>query len=64
MEMITCPGCGDPGEVVERFVMDSTDGPIEFARTGCLSRHWFTVAVADLRSAVAPPETRTRRWAS
>ncbi len=64
MELVTCPGCGDPAEVVERFVLESTDGPIEFARTGCLSRHWFTVAVADLRSAVVPVAKEDERWTS
>lgn len=64
MEMITCPECGDPAEVVDRFVLDSTDGPIELARTGCLSRHWFTVPVADLRNRVAPPTTEAQRWTS
>ena len=64
MELVTCPECGDPAEVVERFVLDSTDGPVEFARVACLSRHWFTMTVGDLRSAVRPLAREADRWTS
>jgi hypothetical protein len=40
----TIPGSrrGAPAENTERFWLDSTDGPIEHLKTGCLSKHWLT----------------------
>jgi hypothetical protein len=29
LDIIACPECGAPAEVVDRFALDSTDGPIE-----------------------------------
>ena len=39
---IPCPQCGAPAAITERFWLDSTDGPIEHPKIGCLSKHWFT----------------------
>jgi hypothetical protein len=41
-DTIPCPQCGAPARITERFWLDSTDGPIEHLKTGCLSNHWFT----------------------
>ena len=35
--------CGEPARITERFWLDSTDGPIEHPKTGCPSKHWFTL---------------------
>jgi len=37
-----CPQCGAPAEITERFWLDSTDGPIQHPKIGCLSKHWLT----------------------
>jgi hypothetical protein len=34
--------CGLPAEVQCRFIMDSTDGPVESAMIRCPSGHWFS----------------------
>lgn len=51
LDLVGCPQCGAPAEVVDRFVLQSTDGPLEYAKVGCVLRHWFTVAVESLASA-------------
>lgn len=42
-EFVDCPeaGCGLPAEVLDRFVLESTDGPVEHFRIRCVNRHWF-----------------------
>ena len=61
---IPWPQCGAPAAITERFWLDSTDGPIEHPKIGCLSKHWFTpraetvqsgqVATADRELAALP----------
>ena len=41
MDLTTCPDCGAPAEVLDRFVLESTDGPAEHLRVFCLARHHF-----------------------
>jgi hypothetical protein len=43
LEIVDCPGCTNPAEVVDRFALASTDGPIEHAIVLCVLRHRFTV---------------------
>lgn len=62
MELIICPECGNVAEVVERFVLHSTDGPVELAQTCCLQRHRFTVEVRALRGAVVRRSAEPQRW--
>ncbi len=62
LDLVGCPECAAPAEVVERFVLDSTDGPIEHATVRCAGRHRFTVLVERLTT----PRTVGRevdRWA-
>ena len=51
-----------PAEVVERYVLDSTDGPIEHATVLCSERRRYTVLVERLQTP-RTPERRTGRWA-
>jgi hypothetical protein len=51
MDLTTCPECRAPAEVVERAVLESTDGPIEHARVRCVDRHVFFMPTERLRSA-------------
>jgi hypothetical protein len=50
MDLTTCPECGEPAEIVDRHVLESTDGPIEHARVRCVQRHHFFLPVDRLRS--------------
>jgi hypothetical protein len=40
--------CGLPAEVRCRFIMHSTDGPLESAMIRCPAGHWFNGAIASL----------------
>ena len=52
MDMTLCPECGALAEVQWRAVMESTDGPVEHAKIGCVRRHWFLLPVACLERPV------------
>jgi hypothetical protein len=41
-DTIPYPQYGAAAEITKRFWLDSTDGPIEHLKTGCLSKHWLT----------------------
>jgi hypothetical protein len=47
MDYTTCPeeGCGVPAEVVDRRVLDSTDGPVEHIDLVCILGHRFFMPV-------------------
>ena len=49
-----CPDCGEITEISDRFVLASTDGPIEHVRMLCIRRHWFMLAVASLDRLSSP----------
>jgi hypothetical protein len=59
-ELIACPepACRMPAEVVDRFVLPSTDGPVEHVRSWCLEGHGFTQLAEGL---VPWPLARDRR---
>jgi hypothetical protein len=59
-EIIACPqpGCLAPAEVADRFVLASTDGPVEHAVTWCLEGHGFT---PPAESPATPRDQRLRR---
>jgi hypothetical protein len=50
MTIINCPGCGEIAEVIDRFVLPSTDGPVAHVRTHCLRRHWFMASLPQART--------------
>jgi hypothetical protein len=35
VEFVLCPECGLPAEVIDRVTLQSSDGPIEHAKTRC-----------------------------
>jgi len=57
MDTTTCPDCGAPAEVTDRFVLESTDGPIEHVKVRCAALHWFLTSTESLarHRAAAPP---------
>ena len=42
-DMTQCRSCGAIAEVVDRFVLDSTSGPVERMTVRCLFEHTLTV---------------------
>ncbi len=48
MEFTTCPECRSIARVLDRFVLESTDGPVEHVRTQCVERHWFVLPASAL----------------
>jgi hypothetical protein len=44
LDLVGCPECAAPAEVVDRFDLPSTDGPVEHVKVQCLNRHGFTMA--------------------
>jgi hypothetical protein len=59
MDLTTCPECRAPAEIVDRAVLDSTDGPIEHARVRCIARHAFFLPVERLSSFRRGPARRS-----
>ena len=49
-DSIPCPQCGAPAWITKRFWLDSTDGPIEHLKTGCLGKHWLTPRAETVQS--------------
>ena len=60
LDLVVCPECATPAEVVDRFALPSTDGPVQHAKVQCLGRHWFVLPVASLPAVTAVP-TKVRR---
>ena len=51
LEMIGCPDCGAPAEIVWRTDLASTDGQIEHLDVRCVRRHCFFMPAERLRAA-------------
>jgi hypothetical protein len=58
LDLVVCPECAAPAEVVDRFPLPSTDGDVEHARIRCLYRHWFLLPVASLPRVGTPAAPR------
>jgi hypothetical protein len=62
VEFVICPepACRASAELVDRFVLPSTHGPVEHAKTMCLNSHVRTPLAAQLASAIAPAPLELR----
>jgi hypothetical protein len=49
VELVHCAECAAPAEVVDRFALESTGGPVEHAIVVCVLRHRRTVLVERLQ---------------
>jgi hypothetical protein len=54
--MIACPQCGAPARITDRFRLDSTDGPVEHLKTGCVNNHWLTPLAETVEPRRATPD--------
>ena len=50
MDYALCPQCELPAEVIDRFSLSSTDGPIAHIKIACLAGHVFTPPVESVTS--------------
>lgn len=41
--MTQCAECDAPAEIIDEYVLDSTDGPVGFWTVRCVNRHQLTV---------------------
>jgi hypothetical protein len=48
MDATTCPDCDAPAEILDRDVLESTDGPVEHVRVVCVRRHHFLMSTGSL----------------
>jgi hypothetical protein len=48
LTVISCPECGVPAEVTDRFSLPSTDGPVKHVALSCAAGHHFRMAVDRL----------------
>lgn len=46
--MTACPACSAPAAVTHRYVLESTDGPVEHAQAQCIHGHIFNGPTAML----------------
>lgn len=66
MQFTYCPhpACCALAEILDRFTLQSTDGPVEHVRVLCLNRHRFALPVDSLPSSTVdtlPIGERSRR---
>ncbi len=48
LDLAGCPECAAPAEILDRFELPSTDGPVEHVTVACVNRHRFTMDAARL----------------
>ena len=53
LDLVVCPECAAPAEVLDRFGMASTARTLEHVKIQCLARHWFLMPVTMLPTAAA-----------
>jgi len=46
---LSCPSCGLPADMVDRFMLDGSPGPVEHVKIACAAGHWFTLPLDSLR---------------
>jgi hypothetical protein len=45
LQLTGCPACDQPAEILDRFVLGSTSGPIEHVKIRCVLGHGFFMPV-------------------
>ena len=48
LSLTSCPECGVPAEITERFSLPSTDGPLVHVAVSCAANHHFRMPAAGL----------------
>ena len=60
-DTIPSPQWGAPAESTKRFWLDSPDGPIQYPKIGCLSKHWFPPRPETVQREQVATRSATRR---
>jgi hypothetical protein len=50
LELTGCPACDQPAEILNRFVLESTAGPLEHVKIRCVLEHGFVLPIALLNA--------------
>jgi len=40
---VACPTCHEPAEILDRFTLGSTEGPLRHLKIRCDGGHWYTM---------------------
>jgi hypothetical protein len=40
---VACPTCHRPAEIVDRFSLGASDGPMRHLKIRCTGGHWYTL---------------------
>jgi hypothetical protein len=54
-DTIACPQCGAAARITERFKLQSTAGPVEHLKIGCVNNHWLTPLAESAAGAQPEP---------
>jgi hypothetical protein len=57
MSLFCCPSCGLPAEDIWHFVVESTDGPIEYYHACCVQMHRFTIPATTVAETIQTEST-------
>ena len=57
--LFDCPFCGLPAEIVARFTLDGSPGPVEHVKIACVGGHWFMLPIDSLRRAASTSASRS-----
>ncbi|HZC40314.1 MAG TPA: hypothetical protein VE343_06535 [Streptosporangiaceae bacterium] len=52
LTILSCPGCGVPAEVTDRFSLPGTDGPVSHIALRCAAGHCYRMPAGRL----SPPQ--------
>ena len=60
---VTCPdsACHAPAEILDRYPIGSTSGPMEHVRTYCVRRHIFVLPTDRVPGAIGSVPSRVNR---
>jgi hypothetical protein len=54
-DTVPCPKCGAAARITERFRLDSTAGPVEHVKIGCVNNHRLTPPAETVAGAGSEP---------
>ncbi len=46
--LVSCPGCGEPAEITDRFALNGSPHAVEHVKLVCVAGHWSTPPLDQL----------------